>query len=95
MFKHGIKYKCDKITHHGYNRFYDYFLIPLMYKDIILFEIGIDSSRSLKMWSDMFKNAKIYGMDIDVNYTHDKGEIFKGDQSNKDDLDNIIKKIKK
>ena len=90
MFKFGIKYKTDKITHHGYERYYDMFLCPLINRDIILFEIGIDSSRSLRMWNDMFKNGKIYGMDIDVNYVHDRGEIFKGDQSNPEDLDRII-----
>ena len=95
MFKFGITYKCDKVTHHGYERFYDMFLYPLMNRDIVLFEIGIDSSRSLKMWNDMFKNGKIYGMDIEVNFIYEKGEIFKGDQSNKDDLDRIISIINK
>ena len=95
MFNFGIKYKTDKLTHHGYERFYDMFLYPLINKDIIFFEIGIDSSRSLKMWNDMFKNGKIYGMDIEVNFVHEKGEIFKGDQSNQDDLDRIISIINK
>ena len=29
MLQNGLKYKTDKVTHHGYERFYDYFLIPL------------------------------------------------------------------
>ena len=95
MFNFGIKYKTDKITHHGYERFYDIFLYPLIKRDIVLFEIGIDSSRSLKMWNDMFKNGKIYGMDIEINFVHEKGEIFKGDQSNINDLDRIISSIAK
>jgi hypothetical protein len=95
MFKSGIQYKTDKLTHHGYHRYYDMFLYPLINKDIILFEIGIDASRSLKMWNNMFKNGKIYGMDIEVNYVHEKGEIFKGDQSNAEDLDRIINIINK
>lgn len=94
MFKHGIKYKTDKITHHGYERFYDFYLYPLINKNIILFEIGIDAGRSLKMWNSMFKNGKIYGMDISHEYIHEKGKIFKGDQSNINDLNKIIKELK-
>jgi hypothetical protein len=94
MYKHGIKFKTDKITHHGYERFYDFFLVPLKNKNIKLFEVGIDAGRSLKMWNDMFKKGKIYGMDIDHEYDHEKGKIFKGDQSSKKDLDKIINEIK-
>jgi 23S rRNA U2552 (ribose-2'-O)-methylase RlmE/FtsJ len=94
MFKHGIKYKTDKLTHHGYERFYDFYLNYYKHKKINLFEIGIDAGRSLKMWNDMFKQGKIYGMDIDHEYEHEKGKIYKGDQSNKKDLDKIIKEIK-
>ena len=60
MFNAGIKYKTDKLTHHGYERFYDMFLYPFIYKDITLFEIGVDKSRSFNMWADMFKKGKIY-----------------------------------
>jgi len=94
MFQAGIKYKTDKITHHGYERFYDFFLAPLKNKKITLFEIGIDAGRSLNMWNNMFKNGKIYGMDINHEYIHPKGKIFKGDQSSITDLDKIINEIK-
>jgi hypothetical protein len=94
MFKFGIQYKGDKLTQHGYNRFYDRFLIPLINKEMILFEIGVDASRSLKMWNDMFKKGKIYGMDIGFSFIHEKGEVFKGDQSNKLDLKKIVRNIK-
>jgi hypothetical protein len=63
-------------------------------KNIKLFEIGIDAGRSLKMWNDMFTNAKIYGMDIGHEYIHDKGKIYKGDQSSKKDLQVIINELK-
>lgn len=94
MFRYGIKYKTDKLTHHGYNRFYDMFLVPLINKDITLLEVGVDASRSLKMWNDMFKNGKIYGMDINLEFKHPKGEVYKGDQSNKKDLRRIYKLIR-
>ena len=94
MFRYGIKYKTDKLTHHGYNRFYDMFLVPLINKDITLLEVGVDASRSLKMWNDMFKNGKIYGMDINLEFKHPKGDVYKGDQSNKKDLRRIYKLIR-
>jgi len=94
MFKYGIQYKTDKLTHHGYNRFYDIFLVPLINKNITLLEIGVDASRSLKMWNDMFKNGKIYGMDINLEFKHPRGEVYKGDQSNKKDLRKVYKLIK-
>lgn len=94
MFKNGIKYKTDKVTHHGYHRFYDYFLIPFKHKHFNFFEIGVDAGRSLNTWNDFFTNAKIYGMDINLEYEHKKGTIFKGDQSKKKDLQKIVKTIK-
>jgi hypothetical protein len=96
MYKAGIKYKTNKLTHHGYERFYDHFLIPLRYKNINVLEIGVDDLRSLKMWLDFFPNAKIYGVDInDKNYKYERGEIFKANQSKKTDLKKIVKKIGK
>ena len=94
MLKTNKKFKSDKITHHGYERFYDYFLIPFKYKTINFFEIGVDAGRSLKLWNEFFPNANIYGMDINHSYNHEKGKIFKGDQSKKTDLKKIIKEIK-
>ena len=94
MLSAGIKYRTDKLTHHAYNRFYDFFLNEYKNKKFNFFEIGVDAGRSLKMWNDYFTNAKIYGMDIDHEFDHKKGKIFKGDQSSKKDLDLIIREIK-
>lgn len=95
MFNAGIKYRTDKLTHHGYERFYDYFLTPFKNKNINFFEIGVDKGRSLKLWNDYFTKGKIYGMDIDHEYDHEKGKVFKGDQSNIKDLNRIIKELGK
>ena len=96
MFQSGIKYKTDKITHHGYQRFYDYFLIPIKNNKMNILEIGVDNLRSLKMWLDFFKNANIYGIDINKkDYEYNRGCIFQGDQSKKKDLQKIVKKIGK
>jgi hypothetical protein len=96
MFKNAIKYKTDKVTHHGYHRFYDYFLLPIKKYKMNVLEIGVDDLRSLKTWLDFFPNANIYGMDINKkDYTYTRGSIFQGDQSKKKDLQKVVKKIGK
>lgn len=96
MFKNGIKYKTDKVTHHGYHRFYDYFLIPIKNYKMNVLEIGVDDLKSLKMWLDFFPNANIYGVDINKkDFTYSRGSIFKADQSKKKDLEKLQKKIGK
>ena len=95
MYNSGIKYKTDKVTHHGYERFYDYFLVPFKYKKINFLEIGVDQGRSLKTWNHFFHNANIYGIDIDSEYNHEKGKVFKADQSKLKDLKKVVKDIGK
>jgi hypothetical protein len=96
MFKNGIKYKTDKVTHHGYHRFYDYFLIPIKNHKMNILEVGVDDLRSLKMWLDFFPNANIYGVDINKkDFTYSRGSIFKADQSKKKDLEKVVKKTGK
>lgn len=95
MWKYGIKYKTDKLTHHGYHRFYDMYLYPIRNEKINLLEIGVDSERSFKMWLDMFPNATIYGMDIGFEKKYPRGEIFKGDQSKIEDLEHVVEQTSK
>lgn len=90
MYNIGLKYQTDKITHHEYHQIYDFFLKSLYNKEGSILEIGIDGGKSLKMWLELFPNAYIYGMDIRLNYSGDRYNIFKGDQSKEGDL-NIIK----
>ena len=96
MYKYGFQYKTDKITHHGYQRFYDYFLVPIKNHKMNVLEIGVDSNRSIKMWLDFFKNANIYGIDInEKDFIYTRGQIFKGDQSKISDLNTVVNKIGK
>ena len=61
-----------------------------------MLEIGVDDYRSLKMWLDFFKNANVYGIDInEKHYEYKRGHIFKADQSKKKDLQKVVKKIGK
>ena len=89
----GTIYNTDKISHHGYHRFYPKFLNHLREKEGSLLEIGINMMCSLKLWLDYFPNFNIYGIDIDLSYKHDRGEVFKCDQSNLNDVISILKDI--
>lgn len=95
MWKYGIKYKSNKLTHHGYHRFYDMYLNPLRHQKINFLEIGIDHKRSLNMWLDFFTNANIYGIDIGFDAIYNRGKVFRGDQSNLDDLKIVVDEIHK
>ena len=76
----------------------------------LLFECGIGSNNSnmsnnmtvngkpgasLRMWKDYFKNASIYGADIDENilFSEDKIKTFYVDQLNKDSIKDLWDKI--
>lgn len=50
---------------------------------------------SLRAWRDFFINSKIYSIDIDesVLFSEDRIECFYGDQSNKNSLIEVVKKI--
>lgn len=89
----GRASKSDKIFHHGYHRFYPLFLERLREKKISMLEIGVYKGESIKLWSKYFSKAKIYGLDNKVGYKFDKGEVFKGDQSDTNVLNTITKKI--
>ena len=94
LYSCGNEFSCDKINHHGYNRFYSIFLDKYTTSPITMFEIGVDYDRSMKMWKEYFhKDSKIYGMDIDYEYTRDYGQVFKGDQSDINDLTTISNTI--
>jgi len=90
----GRKYGSDKITHHRYHEIYDSFLKNMYNKNGAMIEIGIQNGYSLNMWLELFPNAMIYGMDIGVEHVGTRFKIFKGDQSNINDLEKMATEIK-
>jgi len=86
---------CDKSIDHRYEYPYDTYLKKFRDKTCTIFEIGIDAGKSLKVWENFLPKAKIYGMDIGVELKYERGEVFKADQSNLDDLTRIKNQIGK
>jgi hypothetical protein len=86
---------CDKSTYHNYTDIYPIFLEQFRDTEFNLFEIGIDQGKSFELWKTYFPLAKIYGMDIGKSFIDERGEVFQGDQSNINDLTNMINNIGK
>ncbi len=90
MLHYGKLNNTDKVTHHEYHKYYDYILKQFYNSHGSIVEIGIGTGVSLPMWMSLFKNAHIYGVDKESeNKNNEKYTIFKGDQSNIDDLNSL------
>ncbi len=92
-------YKIDKGTlipddgmHHGprlhFTTVYDRELQSWREREIKMLEIGVSTGFSLKMWTDFFPRASVYGIDIFDCSQHDSNRVktFICDQSDRDDL---------
>ena len=84
----------DKISHHGYHRFYPWFLEHLRDEHINLLEIGIDENESLKLWKGYFNNVNLHGIDIDEKeFDNTEVTLHKVDQSNALELDQFVANV--
>ena len=64
--------RTDKNTRHSYLPLYDKLLLSKKVTAKNVLEVGIDLGGSIKLWSDYFTNANVYGLDIiDVNEVWD------------------------
>ena len=70
LYELGTKYNTDKVFHHEYHDIYDFFLKQFYNAPGAMLEIGIQNGNSLNMWLELFPNAHIYGMDIDLSLIH-------------------------
>jgi len=89
----GSKYDTDKVSHHGYHRTYPIFLEHFRNEVFSMLEIGLSRLGSMKLWKEYFPNARIYGVDCLDDIQEEGAIIFKGDQSNHDDLAKICDQI--
>ena len=85
----------DKISHHRYDRFYPMFLEPLRDQEFNMLEIGIDRGGSVSLWKEYFPKARIFGADIEQQWTDDRTTVFKCDQSSIFDLKELAQKVPK
>jgi hypothetical protein len=90
----GIKYNCDKVTHHQYHLIYPAHIDRFKDRKINIFEIGVHHGNSFKLWCEYFNNANVYGLDINTSYEDKRGTIFKGDQTDLNLLSNIVDELK-
>jgi len=93
------KERTDKAKRkHFYTKWYDLYFKIFRYKKINLLEIGVKEGRSICMWGKYFKNANIYGLDIDKECINvevfKKFKIFIGDQTDIELLGKINKHVK-
>ena len=93
----GLKHGTDKISVHGYDRYYQQVFENLQDKKLNLLEIGIYYGSSIKLWHEFFENANIYGIDIDnkdhLNLQNNRTKFFYGNQSDINFLQNFIKLV--
>lgn len=61
--------RTDKNTVHSYLPLYDKLLLKKKETAKNVLEVGIHHGGSIKMWSDFFPNATVYGMDV-MNEIH-------------------------
>lgn len=86
----GIASRTDKITRHGYHRFYDRFLCNFNGYGAIV-EIGFGNGESINFWKALFPNAYLYIIDRDISCNGDGFQVLKVDQSSQDQLIGLCK----
>lgn len=53
----------DKVTHHGYHRFYPRQLEEFRDREFNMLEIGMGKGKSVPLWHEYFPKAHLYGLD--------------------------------
>ena len=81
--------ESDKTIHHGYQRFYPYFLEPLREIDQLkMLELGYDDGYSIEIWKNYFKNPSIDSIDIIENPNDDRlHKFYNVNQDKNEELD--------
>lgn len=88
----------DKITHHQYHKVYPAYIEKFYNYTGGIIEIGLQPDTqyaSLNMWIELFPYMHIYGMDREApDKSENRYTIFNCDQSDANQLDTCIEKIK-
>ena len=91
----------DKVTYHHYEYLYGQFLGPLRFSEINFLEIGLGCNmpygpgKSIILWKEFFTKASVSVLEFDEKcaqkFVNEVKNLFTGDQSNFDVLNNIGK----
>lgn len=91
----AVKYGTDRHpgSKHSYTPYYYQLLKDKQQTIKKVLEIGVGEGPGLRMWQDFFPNALIYGAEVDPNRIFKEGriQVLKCDQSNNQDLLNVIR----
>lgn len=84
------KYQTDKTK---YSYFYDYWLKPKQFENVL--EIGAYLGGSMRAWKEAWPEAKVYGVESDINLRNKSPDldIFVGDQKDIGFLNGVIDNI--
>lgn len=73
---------------HSYQSYYAKHLQSYVgMENLVIAEIGILLGSGLALWSDLFKNSRILGFDIDIRYAHDNLVNLKSKGANTDNIE--------
>ncbi len=87
----NTKSNSDKITNHGYQRVYPWFLGHFKSAEINLLEIGVADSESLILWRNYFEKVNLFALDILPIQINDVDvKLFQVDQSDKKQLNQFV-----
>lgn len=86
----GSETQTDKVSVHGYDRFYPYFLEALRdVQGLKMLEIGYNLGYSYEMWLLYFPKGKVYFMEKDYGVKFAEAR-YTGDQGKVADLHNML-----
>jgi hypothetical protein len=70
----------DRMAYHAYAKIYAQYLKPFIKKhdgDLVIIEIGILRGTGLALWCELFPNARVIGLDIDLsNYNQNLNNLI-------------------
>lgn len=86
----------NELSPKNYTRYYTKHFEPIRLECLNVLEIGVFQGASLKMWSDYFPNANIYGLDIRKRCkrytdTSRRTKVFIGDQTDTRILQQMVR----
>lgn len=94
----ALKYNTDKSSlFHDYTNVYEWNFSKYRNDPITFMEIGVLNGSSIKMWNEYFPNAKIIGIDVDLDckkFETNNVHIEIGNQTDLNFLDSLVNKYK-